>query len=73
MSNMPKKTRSRIGDSLTETNLERIYIAMSEIREIDRSQAFETYYNEVRDRLNELDRARQRKGKEDGWCYIEIG
>ena len=73
MSNMPKKTRSRIGDSLTETNLERIYIAMSEIREIDRSQAFETYYNEVRERMDALYRARQRKGKDDGWCYIEIG
>lgn len=42
-----------IGESLTLENLIAIYEAMSKIKEIDRSEFFNQYLKEVKDRIKE--------------------
>lgn len=43
-----------IGDTLTQENLQRILDAMLQIKEIDRSDYFKKYFNEVKARLKEF-------------------
>lgn len=45
-----------IGESLTKPNLQAILKAMSQIKEIDRSQFFYQYLREVVERLEELEK-----------------
>lgn len=48
-----------IGDTLNEENLLAIYNAMNKIKEIDRSQYFNQYLEEIKRRLNEINRAKE--------------
>lgn len=43
------------GQTLTLENLKRILRGMEAIQPIDRSQAFETYFDEVRQRIQRLE------------------
>lgn len=50
-----------INQSLTIENLTAIYNAMSKIKEIDRSDFFNQYYQEIKNRINEIKNNRSRK------------
>ena len=43
------------GDTLTLENLQAIYEAMSNIKAIDRSDFFNNYFEEVKERINEVE------------------
>lgn len=49
-----------IGDTLTQENLQRILDAMLQIKEIDRSDYFNNYLQEVRERLKTIDESEKR-------------
>jgi len=47
-----------IGETLNYENLKAIHSAMKKIAQIDRSQYFENYFNEVIQRMNVHERAK---------------
>jgi len=62
--------------TLTKENLQRILFAMMQIKEIDQSQYFKNYYNEVIERIARLDMneqvlALEQKRKDNEMSYDE--
>lgn len=62
--------------TLTKQNLQRILFAMMQIKEIDKSQYFKNYYNEVIERIARLDMneqvlALEQKRKDNEMSYDE--
>jgi len=62
--------------TLTKQNLQRILFAMMQIKEIDQSQYFKNYYNEVIERIARLDMdekvlALEQKRKDNEMSYDE--